>query len=100
MKSYLEVDFFEIPAGIRCPICWDTCSKTIKCEGRRVCYTCQKGQLPKLKKGMKRPINLFILPPTTSSPINFIVTVQRQSQHKDISSKALQLLQDFTTTCP
>ncbi|EFX68394.1 hypothetical protein DAPPUDRAFT_114605 [Daphnia pulex] len=26
MKSFLEVDFFEIPAGIRCPICWDTCS--------------------------------------------------------------------------
>jgi hypothetical protein len=80
MKSFLEIDFFEIPAGIRCPICWDTCSKTRKFEGRRVCYSCQSQQLPKFKKGTKRPINRFIVPPKTSSPINFIITIQRYNR--------------------
>jgi hypothetical protein len=97
MKSFLEIDFFELPAGIRH---WDTCSKTKKFEGRRVCYSCQRQQLPKQKKGTKRPINLFIVLPKTSSPINFIVTVQRQSQRKFIESNALQLLRDFLTTGP
>ncbi len=100
MKSFMEVDFFELEAGIRCPICWDTCCLSRKFEGRRVCRTCKDGKFPKFKKGMKRPINLFILPPITSSPVNFIITIQRQSQQAKISSGALQLLRDFVTTCP
>jgi hypothetical protein len=96
----MEVDFFELEAGIRCPICWDTVSLTRKFEGKRVCRSCKDGNFPKFKKGIKRPINLFILPPITSLPINIIITIQRQSVHTKIPSGALQLLQDFVTTCP
>jgi hypothetical protein len=38
------------------------------------------------------------LPPRTAKPINFILTVQRQSQSTKIPAEALQLLHEFIKT--
>jgi hypothetical protein len=47
---------------------------------------------------LKKPFSLFVLPPSSAKPINFILTVQRQSQSTTIPAEALQLLHEFIET--
>ncbi|EFX69926.1 hypothetical protein DAPPUDRAFT_113205 [Daphnia pulex] len=107
MQTFLESDFFELPAGIRCPNCWSFCYTTAKSRVKRTttpttnnreCLSCAKGCIPTMIQNRKKPINLFVVPPFTSTPTNFIITIQRQSRKNTIGAEALQLLRDFIST--
>jgi hypothetical protein len=87
---------YDLPAGLKCSNCYGCCSRTINLNGKRVCKPCARRTLHKNTKN--KLFSLFVLPPRTAKPINFILTVQRQSQSTKIPAEALQLLHEFIKT--
>jgi hypothetical protein len=97
MKSFMEADFYTLPVGLKCSNCLASCSITRNMNGKKVCLSCARGTLHKNAKKTNSD-SLFVVPPRTAKPINYILTVQRQSQSAKIPAEALQLLHDFIKT--
>jgi hypothetical protein len=97
MKSFMKADFYHLPVGLTCSNCLGSCSITRNVNGKRVCISCARGSLHKNAKKTNSD-SLFVLPPRTAKPINYILTVQRQSQKTTIPAEALKLLHDFIKT--